>query len=84
MKHRSRLLTIAVAPILFSRSARHFFQNDSTLRTNNPLCLVRIFFIVIKISNSQNIHTFILPRIYIYLSLISMRDVYVFRMLPQW
>ncbi len=40
MKHRSRLLTIAVAPILFSRSARHFFQNDSTLRANT-LCLVR-------------------------------------------
>jgi hypothetical protein len=41
MKHRSRLLTIAVAPILFSRSARHFFQNDSTLRANNTHCLVR-------------------------------------------
>jgi len=41
MKHRSRLLTIAVVPIVFSRSARHFFQNDSTLRANNALCLVR-------------------------------------------
>jgi len=41
MKHRSRLLTIAVVPIVFSRSARHFFQNDSTLRANSALCLVR-------------------------------------------
>ncbi|CAF3845624.1 unnamed protein product, partial [Adineta steineri] len=39
MKHRSRLLTIAVAPILFSRPTRHFFQNDTTLRANNALCL---------------------------------------------
>jgi hypothetical protein len=52
MKHRSRLLTIAVTPILFSRSARHFFQNDSTLRANNALCLVSNylihFFFVLK------------------------------------
>ncbi|CAF0727285.1 unnamed protein product [Rotaria sordida] len=39
MKHRSRLLTISVAPILFSRIARQFFQNNSTLRTNNTPCL---------------------------------------------
>jgi hypothetical protein len=43
MKHRSRLLTIAVAPILFSRPARYFFQNNLTLRGNNTLCLVRIY-----------------------------------------
>jgi hypothetical protein len=43
MKHRSRLLTIAVVPILFSRPARHFFQNNSTLRANNTLSLVRIY-----------------------------------------
>jgi len=50
MKHRSRLLTIAVIPILFSRSARHFFQNDSTLRANNTLCLVSnsFFLFVLK------------------------------------
>ena len=40
MKHRSRLLSIAVVPILFSRLARHFFQNDTNLRANNTLCLV--------------------------------------------
>ncbi|UJR27028.1 hypothetical protein I4U23_008332 [Adineta vaga] len=39
MKHRSRLLNITVASILFSRPARHFFQNDCTLRANNALCL---------------------------------------------
>ena len=40
MKHRSRLLSIAVAPMLFSRPARNFFQNDATLRANNVLTLV--------------------------------------------
>ncbi|CAF3449227.1 unnamed protein product [Rotaria sp. Silwood1] len=39
MKHRSRLLTIGVVPILFSRVSRQFFQNNSTLRTNNTICL---------------------------------------------
>ncbi|CAM4873794.1 unnamed protein product [Rotaria socialis] len=39
MKHRSRLLALSVTPILFSRHARQFFQNNSTLRTNNALCL---------------------------------------------
>ncbi|CAF2646870.1 unnamed protein product [Rotaria sp. Silwood2] len=39
MKHRSRLLNIGVASILFSRIARQFFQNNSTLRTNNTICL---------------------------------------------
>ena len=43
MKHRSRILSIAVTPILFSRAARHFFQNDVTLRGSNALSLVRIF-----------------------------------------
>ena len=41
MKHRSRLLSIAVAPILFSSIARSFFRNDTTLRTNMSLSLVR-------------------------------------------
>ncbi|CAF0736616.1 unnamed protein product [Adineta ricciae] len=39
MKRRSRLLNIAVVPLLFSRPARHFFQNDFTLRVDNVLCL---------------------------------------------
>lgn len=43
MKHRSRILSIAVTPILFSRAARHFFQNDATLRGSNTFSLVRIF-----------------------------------------
>lgn len=40
MKHRSRLLSLAVVPILFSRSARQFFQNDLGLRSNAGHCLV--------------------------------------------
>ena len=40
MKHRSRLLSIAAIPILFSRSARQFFQNDFGLRSNAGHCLV--------------------------------------------
>lgn len=42
MKHRSRILSIAVTPILFSRAARCFFQNDGSLRGNNTLSLVRL------------------------------------------